>query len=147
MQDVGLTFRTGNGVASAGVDAKLGEVAKKPDAKSDSKPDVKSAAKGEDVVLIHGRSEDGALQILRKKGEELSAGELRPMEEGKPVQGDILKLKPRREMPLVCDVEEEVKIPKVTGAKKPARVSSDQYRDGWEKLWGRRAQRRRSKAN
>ena len=93
----------------------------------------------DDVVLIHGRSDDGALQILRKKGDELSAGELRPMQEGKPIEGDVLKLRPRKETPLVCDVEEEVKIPRPHGAtKKPAKVASDRYRAGWEKLWGRR---------
>lgn len=116
--------------------------------KKAAKAEEAKAEKTEDVVLIHGRSDDGALKILRKKGDELSAGELRPMQEGKPIEGDVLKLRPRKDMPLVCDVEEEVKIPKSTGAptsasapKKPAKVASDQYRAGWDKLWGRRRSR------
>ena len=127
--------------------AKVNLVADEPDAEQPS-PNEPSAdgstakSKEEDVVLIHGRSDDGALKILRKKGEELSAGELRPVEEGKPLQGDLLRLRPRKEMPLLCDVEEEVKIPRATGTKKPAKVASDRYRDGWEKLWGRRARAR-----
>ncbi len=103
--------------------------------------------KSDDVVLIHGRNDDGALQILRKKGDELSAGELRPIEEGKPIQGDIVTLRPRKEMPLLCDVEEEVKLPRPQGAKKPAKVATDQYRAGWEKLWGRRTRSSKSKSN
>lgn len=121
-------------------------MAEKPEPKK-KKQVASTPEKTEDVVLIHGRSEDGALKILRKKGDQLSAGELRPMEEGKPIEGDVLKLRPRKEMPLLCDVEEEVKIPKSTGAlEKPARVASDRYRAGWEKLWGRRA-RARTKPN
>lgn len=94
-----------------------------------------TAAK-EDVVLIHGKTDDGALKILRKQGEQLSAGELRPLEEGKPVQGNVLTLKPRPQMPLVCDVEDEIEIPRA--GKGPAKVATKKYRDGWDKLWGKR---------
>ncbi len=147
-------------VAGASPDAKVIDVADKPDASSSSGSPEQSATpehaakksesdtkKPEDVVLIHGRNDDGALQILRKKGDELSAGELRPIEEGKPIQGDVVTLRPRKEMPLLCDVEEEVKLPRPKGTKKPAKVASDQYRAGWEKLWGRRARTRKSKSN
>lgn len=149
-------------VAGGSPDAKVIDVADKPDASSSSgspeqsatpeqaaakKSEMSDTKKSEDVVLIHGRNDDGALQILRKKGDELSAGELRPIEEGKPIQGDVVTLRPRKEMPLLCDVEEEVKLPRPKGTKKPAKVASDQYRAGWEKLWGRRARTRKSKSN
>lgn len=85
-------------------------------------------------MLIHGRGEDGTLKVLRKKGDELSAGELRPLEEGKPIVGDVLRLKPRRELPLLCDVEEEVVLTERRGG--PPQVATDRYRAGWEALWG-----------
>ncbi len=99
------------------------------------------------MVLIHGQSEDGALQNIRKKGETLRAGELRPLEEGKPVQGDVLTLKPRPEMPFLCDVVDEVEIPSSAkpGAKKtmrsagPARVSNPRFRAGWKSVFGKRS--------
>lgn len=105
------------------------------------------STQSDDVVLIHGQSEDGALQILRKKGETLLAGELRPLEEGKPVQGDVLTLKPRPEMPMLCDVVDEVTIPDSAkaGAKQsmrsagPARVSNPRFRAGWKSVFGKRS--------
>ncbi|MCB9625372.1 MAG: hypothetical protein H6723_18810 [Sandaracinus sp.] len=110
--------------------------------------DAAPAAKTDDVVLVHGRSEDGALQVIRKKGEELSAGELRPVEEGKPIRGNLLKLKPRPEMPLLADVEEEIAV-SAPGASDgalsgPPQVATDSYRKGWDGLWGRK---RKSAAN
>ncbi|MCU0677376.1 MAG: hypothetical protein MUE69_31870, partial [Myxococcota bacterium] len=98
----------------------------------------------EDVVLVHGRSEDGALQVIRKKGDELSAGELRPVEEGKPLRGNLLKLRPREDMPLLADVEEEIAITSPS-LSKPAQVATDSYRKGWDGLWG--ARKKRSAAN
>lgn len=85
-------------------------------------------------MLIHGRGDDGALKVLRKKGDELSAGELRPLEEGKPITGDILRLKPRPELPLLCDVQEEITVPRRTAG--PPQVATDRYRAGWDALWG-----------
>jgi len=94
----------------------------------------------EDVVLVHGRTEDGALQVIRKKGDELSAGELRPVEEGKPLRGNLLKLRPREDMPLLADVEEEIAITSPS-LSKPPQVATDSYRKGWDGLWGGRKKR------
>ena len=46
-------------------------------------PSPAAPAKTDDVVLVHGQSEDGAFRVLRKRGEELHVGEMRPLEEGK----------------------------------------------------------------
>lgn len=122
-----------------------------PVAKADPKPP--SVAKeppdepSDDVVLVHGRTEDGkGLEVLRKKADELTLGEVRPVEEGKPLAGDLVRLKPRPEMPLLCDVDVAYEAPKAAkGAAGPVRVSSAAYRAGWERMWGKR--RRRAKAN
>ena len=100
------------------------------------------AAPREDVVLVHGRTEDGALQVIRKKGDELSAGELRPVEEGKPLRGNLLKLRPREDMPLLADVA--ITSPSLS---KPAQVATDSYRKGWDGLWGGRKKNKSSAAN
>ncbi len=106
----------------------------------------KPAKSGDDVVLVHGRTDDGkGLKVLRKKADELSAGEVRPVEEGKPLVGDLVRLKPRPEMPLLCDVDVEYEAPRP--AKEgggPARVSSTAYRKGWDRMWGGK---QRGKAN
>ncbi|MBO6934592.1 MAG: hypothetical protein JJ863_06450 [Deltaproteobacteria bacterium] len=103
-------------------------------------PPVKGETKTEDVVLVHGRTADGkGLEVLRKKGDELSAGQIRPVEDGKPLTGDLVKLTPRPEMPLLCDVDVEYEAPRSTKAEAgPARVSSSAYRKGWDRMWGKR---------
>ena len=100
----------------------------------------------DDVVVIHGKTDDGALKVIRKKSENLYLGEMRPVEHGKPVNGDIVRLKPREEQPMVCDVVEEISVgPRSKG---PARVANERYRKGWNSIWGKerpRPQRLRSK--
>ena len=49
-----------------------------------------------DVVLVYGRSEDGrAYDVLRQRGCEVEAGTMRPLDEGKPIHGEIVRLKGR----------------------------------------------------
>jgi hypothetical protein len=96
-----------------------------------------------DLVLIHGvdrtRSE---LHVLRSREEQVEAGVVRAVEDGRPVYGDIVRLKPRPEFPLLCDVEEVLAHPdRETGAAAPGhggppRVSSDAFRRGWEAIFG-----------
>jgi hypothetical protein len=96
----------------------------------------------EDVVLVHGRTEDGkGLGVLRKRGDTLAAGEMRPMEEGKPINGEVVSLRPRGESPLLFDVD-VVHAPE--GARTgPAQVSTDSYREGWQSIFGAEEKARR----
>jgi len=111
------------------------------EAKSSSKPDAKTSG---DVVLVHGVTEDRrGLKVLRARNERLEVGEVRPVEEGKPIAGDLVRLKPREGAPHVCDVETELSIsgqssPTVrdTSARgRPAQVATDTYRDNWDSIF------------
>lgn len=111
------------------------------------KPKVERAApeKREDVVLIQGVSESGdALAVLRARNDRVEAGIVRAVKEGEPVQGELLKLKPRDGNPLLCDVEVQVpggtlNAPGGSDAKPshggPAQVASDSYRANWDAIW------------
>ncbi|MEM7606736.1 MAG: hypothetical protein AAF411_15375 [Myxococcota bacterium] len=106
---------------------------------------AKKAEKVEDVLVVHSRTEDGAgVNVLRRKGEELSVGELRPLEEGKPIAGEVVSLKAREEAPGVYDVKSELKAPKRPG---PSRVATARYRRGWDSLWGSKRRKGRSELN
>jgi len=96
--------------------------------------------KSEDVVLIHGVTSDGkGLAVLRKQGESLSAGTVRPLEEGKAITGDVVRLRPRPELPVVCDVEVEHPAPSLAReGSGPAQVATEGYRSGWDSIWGKR---------
>ena len=108
----------------------------------DEAPVAKDQAKGqEDVLLVHARTETGdGYQVLRKRGERLEVGELRKTREGRPIHGELVRLKPREESDRLFDVEvvlpapTEPVSPTKTG---PAQVASRAYRDGWDATFGR----------
>jgi hypothetical protein len=63
-------------------------------------------AHDEDVVLLGPPLPDGGgAAVLRKRGEDLEVGAIRPVEEGKPLHGEVVRLRPRAGQPHVCDVE------------------------------------------
>jgi hypothetical protein len=103
----------------------------------------------EDVVLVGAPLPSGiGHHVLRKRGERLEAGSIKPLEEGKPIHGDLVRLKAREE-PGLYDVQVEHAAAQSTGAQPtdvaargpeersgPAQVASDDYRRGWNRLFG-----------
>ena len=106
----------------------------------------------DDVVLVYGEDErSGGLKVLRKRGEKVEAGLVKPAESGKPLFGDLVRLKPRRAFPLLCDVEvlyefqksgpsdEQRPEPRAQrGRSGPAWVTSEAYRRGYDRIFGPR---------
>ena len=81
------------------------------------------------------------MRVVRLRDESVSAGEVRPMQEGKPLAegAEIVRLKARPgcEVP-AFDVERIYKqesAPARTG-KGPAKVSTSAYRSNWETIFG-----------
>lgn len=140
---------------------KLKPKAKATDMRSRAEPSASTALakKRRDTILIHGVSEDGeSMAVLRAREDRLEAGVLRTVKEGKPVDGELLKLTPRPEFPLVCDVEVEVpagtinaaggsdihparggdmtqQLPPGAGRGRPAQVATESYRENWDAIW------------
>lgn len=97
---------------------------------------VVMAEPGKDVALITGPTEDNkGARIVRLKADEVTVGEVRALEEGKPINGEVLKLTPREGQPNVCDVDVVMEAPKRAG-KGPAKVASESYRANWDKVFG-----------
>jgi hypothetical protein len=102
-------------------------------------------SKASDTLLIHGVSDDGqALAVLRAREDRIEAGVVRPLKEGEPVMGEVVRLKPRPEMPLVCDVEVTLPspVPKRAAPAKlshggPAQVATPRYRENWDAIWAK----------
>ncbi len=61
--------------------------------------------KGSDIALIHGKTADGDLRIIRKRDDQLELGMVRPLKQGTPITGEVVSLTPRPEFPLLCDVK------------------------------------------
>ena len=93
------------------------------------------------MAFVFGQDEHGT-HILRRRSEEspLEAGLLRPLREGKPIEGEVIRLTPRREAPLLFDVKTELPDPRGARAttEGPAQVATDAYRRGWDAVWGGR---------
>src|SRR5690606_40887251 len=116
-----------------------------------SKPASDSKApKSEDVALVCGRTDDGkGLHILRKRGSNLEAGVVQPLEEGKPIHGELVTLRQRGRTPL-CDVEVHYTAPSAQLAAPaagetrghPAQVASDKYRKNWDTIWKSKASKK-----
>ena len=84
---------------------------------------------------------------LRAREDRLEAGLLRAVKEGQPVSGEVVKLTPRPEHPLLCDVEVQVPAgainaaggsdasPRESSRGRPAQVATDTYRENWDAIW------------
>jgi hypothetical protein len=108
-----------------------------------AQPPNKAASKrgASDVVMVYGQSEDGrGYDVLRQRKGELEAGTVRPLDEGKPIHGEVVRLKPRQEAPFLFDVEVQHDARVSTG--RPAQVATDQYRKGWESIWAKKRESR-----
>jgi hypothetical protein len=94
-----------------------------------------------DVAFVCGVSGDGqGLDIIRKRGEQIEAGTVRRLEQGKPIHGEVVRLRQRENTPLVYDVEVEVPAPAQTASASssgPAQVATDTYRKNWDAIYGR----------
>lgn len=101
-----------------------------------------SAPDHDDVALIHGRTDDGqGLKILRRRQNRLEIGAVVPLVPGKPIVGEVVRLEPRKESPLLCNVHVEYTPPsdaRPTSAG-PAQVSSERYRENWDQIFGKKA--------
>ena len=100
---------------------------------------------------MHHVAPDGAVHIIRRRGNQLEAGALQPLREGQPIQGEVLSLRPRENFPMLCDVDVLYTPPVAAAAKPsvpspapssrplrrkgPAQVATDDYRDNWDSIW------------
>ncbi|MFZ5891596.1 MAG: hypothetical protein ACOY0T_11135 [Myxococcota bacterium] len=117
---------------------------------NDDTPRDSDATASADVALIHGLTESGDLRILRQREGRVELGQVRPLREGVPISGEVVRLTPRKEFPLLCDVTTELALPaaspkqdvvesQVASHKGPAQVATDRYRQNWDLIWKRPA--------
>lgn len=108
----------------------------------------------DDVVLLHSPAESGeGVRVIRKREDTIELGELRPMREGQPIHGEVVRLTQREEHSLLfdCEVmvprpapkeaapEQKAEAPRALPHKGPARVTSDAYRGGWDAIFGKKS--------
>lgn len=106
--------------------------------------DEQPKPRSQDVVLVHGVTDDGkGLRVLRARDGGLEQGACRPLEEGKPIHGEVVQLRPRKECPVLCDVDVKVaapaRAPAAADRHGPPQVATAAYRDNWDAIWARPA--------
>jgi hypothetical protein len=100
----------------------------------------------EDVLFVHSPSEGGeGYRVIRKRENTIEVGEIRAMQEGRPVHGDVVRLKPREEHQRLFDVEvlmsrDEVQSKGALAHAGPAQVATDAYRENWDAIFGARGE-------
>jgi hypothetical protein len=103
---------------------------------SESSRKASADGRASDVLWVYGKSGDGkGYEVLRQRGGEIQAGRLRPLDDGKPIHGEVVRLEPREESPVLFDVE--VQHDGRSSMGRPAKVASDQYRRGWQSIWAK----------
>ena len=114
----------------------------KADKANSGEQEPKQGTPPSDIALVYGVSADGkGYEVLRQRGEQLEAGSIRPLEEGKPLRGSLIRLRSREESPFLFDVDEEslesCEAPRAREERgRPAQVASAPYRKGWDGIWG-----------
>ena len=109
-------------------------------------PAPNANASGGDVALDHRITPDGAVHVIRRRGDQLEAGALQPLREGAPIQGEVVSLRPRENCPVLCDVDvlytppvaaAPSEKPAATSARRkgPVQVATSEYRDNWDSIW------------
>jgi len=100
--------------------------------------------------LLHSPTADGeGVHALRARGDRLELAEIRPLKPGQPiVTGEVARLKPREDAPLICDVDVTYEVPRPsppTAHAGPTRATSTAYRRGWDTVFKRTRSRKLKK--
>jgi hypothetical protein len=96
----------------------------------------------DDVVFVHSKAESGdGFRVIRKREGVIEVGEIRPVQEGKPLTGEMVKLSPRKDHEQIFDVEVLVSKEQVQGGAArslsgPAQVATAAYRSNWDAIFG-----------
>jgi hypothetical protein len=96
----------------------------------------------DDVLFVHSANEEGnGLRVIRKRTDRIELGELRNVEEGKPITGDLVKLHKRAESDRLFNVEtvlaRDEHTPKLAAGHGPAQIATNRYRKNWDDIFGR----------
>ena len=103
-----------------------------------------------DIAIPLGRSEDGKLQLARIQGTDerptrVAIGELTPLQEGKPIMGEVVRLKPvegarHLEVETVMAdpyAAEKARACAASGSKTYS-FPSDKYQANWDRIFGQK---------
>lgn len=97
---------------------------------------------GDRDILILGPAIGSARACIRHRPDHsIETGLAQPLKDGVPIHGEVVQIQPLEEAPGCYEVKDHCSVsrtqPSPKPAKGPAKVSSDQYRNGWERVYGK----------
>jgi hypothetical protein len=96
------------------------------------------------LVLIAGvDSRRQEIHVLKPGEDGIETAVLRPVEHGQTLTGDLVRLHPHKNLPMVAELETVLRHPDSSlqaarSHKGPAMVASEAYRRGWDAVFGTR---------
>jgi hypothetical protein len=102
------------------------------------------ASPKQDVVFVHSPLDEGeGFRVIRRRDDAIELGELRSVQEGRPIHGEMVRLCPRKEHERLFDVEVLVPKPEPASSPRsgPAQVATHAYRQNWDSIFGDRNER------
>jgi hypothetical protein len=92
--------------------------------------------------MVFDRTPDAeGFRVLRHRAAEdrIEVGTMRPLREGRPIEGEVVSLEAREDLPFLYNVKTELADPR--GERRltsdgPAQIATEEYRRGWEAIWG-----------
>jgi hypothetical protein len=102
-----------------------------------------------DVAMVLDRTEDAqGYRVLRRRGgdePQIELGTMRPLQEGRPIDGEVISLERREDMPFLYNVKTELPDPHAAARAErrltsdgPPQIATEEYRQGWDAIWGSR---------
>jgi hypothetical protein len=109
---------------------------------------------GKDLAMVFGPSEDGeGFRMMRRRAgtDVVDVGTIRPLQEGRNISGEVVSLAPRPEAPFLfdCETDHELSTPREQAQplSGPPQVATEEYRRGWDAIWGSRGRGRATTVN
>jgi hypothetical protein len=110
------------------------------DAPSKDAPSKDAPSKPADVLFVHSPTPQGdGFRVLRLREDAVEVGEIRGVEEGRPIHGEVVKLTPREDHKQLFNVDVLVPGPKRLPSEArsgPPQVATDAYRENWRAIFG-----------
>ncbi|MBI4700278.1 MAG: hypothetical protein HY744_03765 [Deltaproteobacteria bacterium] len=102
---------------------------------------------GRDLVFVHGEDEaSGHYDVVRCRVGRIELGQMAPLCEGRPIVGEVVRLKRRPEHPRLFDAQtllpaptKREDAPEAAREAGPPKVASPSYRENWDAIFGRRS--------
>jgi hypothetical protein len=104
------------------------------------------ARKKKDLALVLPPAEDGeGYRMIRRRAASgaVEAGVLVPLRHGRSITGEVVRLEARKDSPYLFNVETDPELSAPAPADSasrggPPQIATDDYRRGWDAIWGSR---------